>query len=241
MSALARFGAFLGFLLGFVIGACQSPQSPSTEVSVGALTAKTVALVTDDLSGNTRAYCSGVWASEDAILTANHCTEDAFPGDAFYYVVPQDVAAAFQRNECDAACPALDEPQGRKAILVARDEAHDLALLHVIGSAPVHGVAKVTPEGPYVGEFAQSMGHPKGLWWSYSSGVISSIRQLDVLGRNLKWVQSTAPISGGNSGGGLYNAQGFLIGLCHATINSGQNLNFFIHPDYIRPFLRVNL
>ena len=268
------------FILGLVTGACQSSSARYPDGNqAGELAGQTVALLDSDmleLGMGPRAYCSGVWVSDDTILTADHCTDDAFIGDVLIYAAPQDM---YEVATCTPGAPGTGDAQssgtdagdagpkalagedatagqpaecpyvpggarvkgsvtGRSAVLYARDTDHDLALLHALFTPPMHLTAKVTPEGPSPGDFAQSMGHPKGLMWSYSTGVVSAVRPLNVLDRDLTWVQSTTPISGGNSGGGLFNAQGYLIGLCHASVTSGQNLNFFIHPAYIRAFLK---
>jgi S1-C subfamily serine protease len=56
---------------------------------------------------------------------------------------------------------------------------------------------------------------------------------------DLLWVQAAVPISPGNSGGGLFDEDGNLIGIAHATFASprAQMLNIFVHRDYIRAFL----
>jgi hypothetical protein len=47
-------------------------------------------------------------------------------------------------------------------------------------------------------------------------------------GAGATWIQTTAAISGGNSGGPLVNMQGELVGINTLTNQSGQNLNFAI-------------
>jgi S1-C subfamily serine protease len=82
------------------------------------------------------------------------------------------------------------------------------------------------------------MGHPLGLFWSYSRGQVAAIR-FRAFGDEeaMSWVQATAPVSPGNSGGGLFDEDGSLIGICHGVLTKGQSLNLFVHPDYIRKFL----
>lgn len=74
------------------------------------------------------------------------------------------------------------------------------------------------------GERALTIGTPKGLELTVADGVVSSKRTMD--GRRL--VQTTAPMSPGSSGGGLFDAQGHLLGITTFFVKTGQNLNFAI-------------
>ncbi len=69
------------------------------------------------------------------------------------------------------------------------------------------------------------IGNPKELEYSVSNGIISSIRTEDGLG---KIIQTTAPISSGNSGSPLMNMKGEVLGVISFTLLEGQNLNFAI-------------
>lgn len=44
-----------------------------------------------------------------------------------------------------------------------------------------------------------------------------------------KWIQFTAPISSGSSGGALFDNDGKVIGMTSATLSDGQNMNLAIH------------
>ena len=85
-----------------------------------------------------------------------------------------------------------------------------------------------------VGQEVFAIGNPKGLDLTMSAGLISSFRR-DEKDR-LVLIQTSAAISGGSSGGGLFESDGLLVGL--TTIGSvtgdAQNLNFAIPVDWIR-------
>ena len=87
------------------------------------------------------------------------------------------------------------------------------------------------------GSFAQAMGHPMGLWFSYSSGDVAAVRTTTAgLESPITWIQATVPISPGNSGGGLFNAQGDLIGIAsRARTGRAQLLNLFVPIEYALP------
>ncbi len=199
--------------------------NPSATAAAADVVSKTVGLVDiDERPG--RVYCSGVWVSPDLILTANHCVDDIEIGDFVGYAVRADVNA-------DAG-DELPFSAIRLSNVLARDEEHDLALMRV-KDAPPHGIALVSLDDPYVGQYAQTMGHPLGLWFSYSTGVVSGVRRLKAEG--MWYVQTTAPISPGNSGGGLFDVDGELLGISHAYFPRGENLNMFVHAQYVRALL----
>lgn len=111
------------------------------------------------------------------------------------------------------------------ATLVAGDAKADRCLLQSEG-LPLVPVAGVRPfEDLAVGERVFAIGAPVGLEHTLTQGLISGLRNLD--GRNL--VQTDAPLSPGNSGGGLFDESGNLIGITTLASRAGiQNLNFAV-------------
>jgi len=78
---------------------------------------------------------------------------------------------------------------------------------------------------PKAGEEVFVIGNPIGLDFSVSNGIISSVRQQEGFGQI---IQTSAPISAGNSGSPLINMNGMVIGVITYTFTEGQNLNFAI-------------
>ena len=76
-----------------------------------------------------------------------------------------------------------------------------------------------------VGETVYALGSSEGLTNSFSSGIISSLDR--VIDGN-HYIQVTAPISHGNSGGPLIDEFGKVVGITSAGIEDGQNLNLVI-------------
>jgi S1-C subfamily serine protease len=79
-------------------------------------------------------------------------------------------------------------------------------------------------ESVAVGERAYSLGTPSGLELTLAEGVVSSKRTPD----DRRYIQTSAPISPGSSGGGLFDAQGNLLGITTFHVVGAQNLNFAI-------------
>ena len=75
-----------------------------------------------------------------------------------------------------------------------------------------------------------AIGAPEGLELTISSGLVSSLRDL---GDGTKIIQTTAAISPGSSGGGLFDDQGRLVGITAAQSEEGQNLNFALPANWI--------
>jgi S1-C subfamily serine protease len=83
-----------------------------------------------------------------------------------------------------------------------------------------------------VGERALSIGTPFGFELTLAEGVVSSKREH----KGVKLVQTSAPISQGSSGGGLFDAEGHLIGITTFQMRLGQNLNFAVAAEeFARP------
>lgn len=74
-----------------------------------------------------------------------------------------------------------------------------------------------------IGERVYAVGAPRGFELTLSEGLVSGLRE-DPLG--LPLVQTTAAISPGSSGGGLFDSRGQLIGITTYSVTESQNLNF---------------
>lgn len=111
------------------------------------------------------------------------------------------------------------------ATLVAGDEATDRCILRTddLALTPITGVRPV--DSLAIGERVFAIGAPITLERTLSEGLISGIRHDE--GRTL--VQTSAPISPGSSGGGLFDERGNLVGITTlASRDAAQNLNFAI-------------
>jgi hypothetical protein len=75
-----------------------------------------------------------------------------------------------------------------------------------------------------VGEKVYTIGSPGGFERTLGDGIISGLRTT----KSVWLIQTTAPISPGSSGGGLFDQAGNLIGVTTFLFKGGQNLNFAI-------------
>ncbi len=80
-----------------------------------------------------------------------------------------------------------------------------------------------------VGQRVYAIGAPEGLELTFSEGIVSSLRDFD----GSQYIQTSAAISQGSSGGGLFDVEGRLIGITAFFIAEGQNLNFALPASWI--------
>jgi hypothetical protein len=127
-------------------------------------------------------------------------------------------------------------PDGREVSdieVLATDGNHDLAVLRArardLPPLPLADSDRVQP-----GDRVVAIGHPLGLENTVSDGLISAVRKLT---DDLTVLQISAPISPGSSGGPLFNERGEVIGISTLIANAGQNLNFAIPINALRPLL----
>ena len=120
-----------------------------------------------------------------------------------------------------------DQAQRIKQV-VLRDKQDDIVLLYVPGlnlpSLPID-----TRE-PVVGDTVFAMGNPEGMIGTSSEGIVSALRD--------HFIQITAPISHGSSGGPVFNTYGEVIGISTASRISGQNLNLAVPASKIDALLK---
>jgi S1-C subfamily serine protease len=150
---------------------------------------------------------SAVAVTKDELLTNCHVVQGA-----------QKIVLRQQTHEWTAAL-SRSYPAG------------DRCVLRVDGASftPVRGVRSYA--GLEVGESVFTLGSPSGLELTLSNGILSGLRTEE----KLQLVQTTAPISPGSSGGGLFDAYGNLVGITTLVLvgreRMNQALNFAIPAD----------
>lgn len=80
-----------------------------------------------------------------------------------------------------------------------------------------------------IGQRVYAIGSPLGFENTISEGIISGLRRYEEAGKD--YIQITASISAGSSGGAVVNDKGELIGISTLTATEGQNINFAIPID----------
>ena len=104
------------------------------------------------------------------------------------------------------------------------DEKSDIAIMQFSAPTVMKPLDYYTKEVRR-GERVAAIGSPVGLKNTFSTGNVSYVFTED----NVRWIQITAPISHGSSGGALFNESGKVIGVTSATRSDGQNINFAVN------------
>ena len=113
------------------------------------------------------------------------------------------------------------------ATVYAGDSDKDICLLDAknIGGKPA---ALGKAASLKIGEAVYAVGAPQGLELSLSDGIVSQLR-----GGTPPFIQTTAAISPGSSGGGLFDSEARLVGFTTLYIDGGQSLNFAMPVEWL--------
>ncbi|WP_132051426.1 trypsin-like peptidase domain-containing protein [Pseudocnuella soli] len=116
------------------------------------------------------------------------------------------------------------------------DKKHDLAFLQPPEDVALAEVRLGNYAQVHDGEVVVAIGHPYGLNYTATQGVISKV---DRVRDGVKYIQIDAAINPGNSGGPLVNKQGEIIGVNSFIIRGGDNLGFALPVSYLREALEL--
>lgn len=202
--------------------------------------------IQDNLYGPT---CSGVFISQNLILTSAHCVDIG---------VPEILSRMIRLN------PSLDEkipkPIGEEVLfstfsmfrngeindvristVVKFDRIVDLALLRVSENQEYFFREFVETRRAFStreGDQVMTIGHPGGALWTLSIGRISALTSRDIMIiSNFNYMQVDMTIWRGNSGGALVDENGFLIGIC-AMVRNDTRQSYFVKHSVVSDFLR---
>lgn len=125
------------------------------------------------------------------------------------------------------------------ATVVGSDGYSDLAVLQLTApGSEFHPLQVVSSSQLVVGQPVAAIGNPFGLSGSMTIGIVSQLGRTlsESLAGNFaiaNVIQFSAPINPGNSGGPLLDANGDVVGITTATIDSSQGVGFAIPSDTI--------
>ncbi|MCX5985134.1 MAG: trypsin-like peptidase domain-containing protein [Chloroflexi bacterium] len=126
----------------------------------------------------------------------------------------------------------LGDGQQVRGQVVKVDQVADLALVTTEGWIPELEIERASLQR--IGDSAYVVGFPRsseiGGAASLSRGIISGFRNGSP---GVAWIQTDAAMNPGNSGGGLFNGQGKLIGIPAWGLRGAEVLNFAINADTV--------
>lgn len=129
-------------------------------------------------------------------------------------------------------------------IVVARDPAHDLALLKI--QSPGNREFSVLPLGDSdvvePGDAVIAVGNPLGLGHTVTAGIISQtfrdlMAEQTAEGSHVELIQTDTAINPGSSGGPLITMTGAVVGVNTAGILQAQNIGFAVPSGQVLEFL----
>lgn len=205
----------LGLLVTLAIAQSALPRKDIPAIAKAANGA-IVSIVMSDKDGRPIAQGSGFLVSKDGIIVTN------------YHVISEGSSAIVKFP--DGAFYVVDG-------VLASDKARDVAVIKAHG-----GNFRILTLGNsdqlQVGEEVVAIGNPLSLESTVSNGIVSGIRTVDEEGG--QYLQITAPISPGSSGGPLFNMAGEVIGITTMYLKGGENLNFAIPINDAKPLLSAD-
>lgn len=156
---------------------------------------------------------SGVIISSDGYIVTNH------------HVI----------SGADTVTVRLKSGDSYEALVVGTDEASDIAVLWIDSPQPLPAATLGCSDDLIVGEYVFAIGNPLGsLGGTLTDGIISATaRQINIGGSPMTLLQTNAAVNPGNSGGGLFNMAGQLIGVVNAKCSQDdvEGLGFAIPID----------
>lgn len=179
-------------------------SSVASMVSNSVVEITTESVVTNTIFSNyitTGAGSGVIFTSDGYIVTNNHVIENS-----------------------NAITVKLNHGESYPATLIATDSKTDLAVIKIDASNLVP-VILGDSDALLVGEDAIAIGNPLGeLGGTVTNGIISALdREVTIDGQKRNLLQTNAAVNPGNSGGGLFNAKGELIGIVSAK-SSGTDV-----------------
>ncbi|MEO5350400.1 MAG: serine protease [Magnetococcus sp. YQC-3] len=145
---------------------------------------------------------------------------------------------------------AMQDGSTASVSLVAMDRENDLALLKVSTPHKNHAQLRLAPTVRQ-GEQIVIYGYPlAGALATKGNLTTGSVSALSGLGDDARYLQISAPVQQGNSGGPLLDQGGSVIGLVSSKLNAiktakitgdiPQNVNFAIKTSVVASFLDAN-
>lgn len=181
---------------------------PPQASAVASALQNTVALVTPNL----QVFCAGV-VTNGVVVTAAHCIEE----DTSVLVAERLSGEQF------------DTPNSFEVLY--NDPRQDIAVLRP-STFILRDGRPLAPEAPRFGDKTIVVGHPMGLVWTVSTGIVSHPRRVTPSG--MVWMQTDSDIIYGNSGGPVFNVYGEVVGIVSFMAYSERHLAGAVHWETVR-------
>ena len=199
-----------------------------------------VSIVCGDSSGSGVIYRLDKTKGEAFLITNHHVVYNADNRTA--NGISKDITVYLYGSEIKA--------QGMKAEYVGGSAYYDIAVLHIqdsslLQSSDAVAVTVSDSDKIVVGEAAIAIGNAKGEGISASYGVVSVDSEhitITTTNQTARVIRVDTPVNPGNSGGGLYNESGELLGIVNAKIidSTVENIAYAI-PSNVAIYVADNI
>lgn len=238
----------VGFASGSIYSAFNQKESKIETNNVPTITEKQSILTTSNLDTNTilsnitANSISGIVKScADSVVEISIETTNSYysyqyttEGNGSGVIISEDGYILTNNHVIDGATKilvTLRDGTEYEAKLIGKDSKTDIAVIKIEEKNLKFAVLGNT-ENLEVGDLAVVIGNPLGrLGGTVTSGIISALeREIEIDNKKMNLIQTDAGVNPGNSGGGLFNSNGELVGIVTAK-SSGinvENLGFAI-------------
>ncbi len=144
-------------------------------------------------------------------------------GDYYYIITNNHVVDGFSNIMVYTVNSNSEE--GYTATVMGTDWTNDIAIIRIETKEKLNVAELATSDSVVAGQSVAAIGNPLGMFsGTITPGIISSVtRKVEIEGVKMELLQHSASVSPGNSGGGLFNMKGQLIGIVNAK-SSGEGV-----------------
>jgi serine protease Do len=200
-----------------------------------------------------------VWPKGDSPSTSDRTEAKSVSSGSGFLVNAEGLVATNWHVVTDAKNVTVSLPNWNASVpanVVLKDKVNDLALLQITDKAKLANKCSALPyqlgssQTIGLGEHVSTIGYPLttmlGSNPKFSEGVVSSKSGVQ---DDPRWLQISAQVEPGSSGGPLFDSDGNIVGIVVATLDAGvvfqnvralpQNVNFAVKADYLRNLISM--
>lgn len=214
----------LGFIGGYV--ATNANKTTDGSININKVESSGTASGTNASTASTteivqKTADSVVEIATESVVTGNFAQQYVQQGAGSGVIISDDGYIITNHHVIDGAnnitVTLRDGTTSYNAALIGSDENNDIALLKVDATG-LNPATFGDSSSLAVGDYVVAIGNPLGeLGGTVTDGIISALaREVTIEDNNMTLLQTNAQISPGNSGGGLFNANGELVGIVNA-------------------------
>ena len=196
---------YLALIMCLVVASCSIVYAGLNKETVERVKQATVFIVMKSYNNSSinnpdgTGLCSGFVINEERhIVTNYHCIHNA-----------EELKLAFYDK---------DDWNVYEVVVIGKDPLSDLAVIHIPERKKPLPYLEWSDEIPWDGMDVFAVGHPFGMIWSVTKGIISNQKR-HIRTPYVRLLQSDVAINSGNSGGPLVNTAGKVVGVNAMILN----------------------